>query len=275
MKPFLKWAGGKHRLADNIRTRFARPCTGVYREPFAGSLAIYLDRAAAGEVQEAVLSDANAKLIGCYKAVRNEVDNVLEALSELPIEPGWESHYYRLRDEFNDGPHTGARHAARFIWINRASFNGLYRENRSGRFNVPVGRYRRPSLPSEETLRMASKLLQRARIETWGYDEALRDVGDGDQIYCDPPYVPLSKTASFTAYSKEGFGALDQRRLAEMAAAATDSGSRFVMSNHATTETRRLYKGLGFRVSTVAVQRSISCKGGNRWKARELLAVKG
>jgi DNA adenine methylase len=274
MKPLLKWAGGKAKLLPRIRRRFGGRCHGTYREPFSGGLAIFLGRVAHGDVHTAVLSDTNAKLIATYQAVQQRVDDVLAELDTFPTEPGWEEHYYAVREDYNAGPHTGPRHAARLIWLNRAGYNGLYRENQQGKFNVPVGRYVRPRLPREEDIRAVHGALQIAELRAMGFQEAMGAAQAGDHVYCDPPYVPLSRTASFTNYSKEGFGTAEQILLAQLAAEAAERGARMVMSNHATPETRALYRGLGFTVGTIQVQRTISTKGADRWKAKEILAVR-
>src|SRR5262245_34615845 len=129
MRPVLKWAGGKARLADRIDQAFGGGCEGTYFEPFVGSGAVVRHRKARGRVGRAVLSDANAKLVAVHVAVRDEVDAVLRALAGLPTDDGWKDHYYEVRDLYNAGPFTGAAHAARFLWLNRAGYNGLYREN--------------------------------------------------------------------------------------------------------------------------------------------------
>ncbi|MCA9491504.1 MAG: Dam family site-specific DNA-(adenine-N6)-methyltransferase, partial [Myxococcales bacterium] len=135
MKPILKWAGGKSRLAPQIASAFASPCEGTYYEPFVGSAAVYLHLKAEGKIGRAVLSDANEKLVAVHRAVRDRVDDLLDALASLPTED-WRERYYEVREAYNVGPFAGPLHAARFIWLNRAGYNGLYRENRRGEFNV-------------------------------------------------------------------------------------------------------------------------------------------
>jgi DNA adenine methylase len=141
MKPVLKWAGGKARLAPQISVAFGEKCRGRYFEPFIGSGAVFLHRRAAGEVEDAVLADANGKLAAVHIVVRDHLDLLLEALDRMPKDD-YRDRYYEMRESYNRGPHQGPEHAARFIWLNRAGFNGLYRENKRGDFNVPVGRYK-------------------------------------------------------------------------------------------------------------------------------------
>jgi DNA adenine methylase len=232
MKPLLKWAGGKARLAPAIEAAFGAPCIGTYHEPFCGSGAVFLYRRALGTIgADVVLSDANPKLMAVHEMLRDAVDDVLHELTLLP-EEDWKERYYEIRDSFNGGPWRDPAHAARFIWLNRASFNGLYRENRDGNFNVPVGRYEKVMLPSPARFYEVHRALQGVRLRTCTYAEALADVGRDDHVYCDPPYVPLSATAKFTGYTQGGFGLDDQAGLAACARVAADRGARVVLSNH-------------------------------------------
>lgn len=267
MKPLLKWAGGKARLARDIHRAFGGPCTGTYHEPFAGSAAVFLYRRSLGAIRgPAILSDLNGKLMATHRAVRDEVDAVLAELARLPAED-WRERYYDVREAYNTGPWEGPAHAARFLWLNRAGFNGLYRENRSGRFNVPVGRYKSVALPSHERFREVSAMLQGVELVTCGFDEALRRATNGDQVYCDPPYVPLSGTAKFTAYCSAPFGHDQQLALAHSARTAAARGSKVVLSNHDLPVVRDDLYPLadGFRhVARAKVSRAISRKASSR-----------
>ncbi len=277
MKPVLKWAGGKARLAKEISKAFAEPCSGTYYEPFAGSCAVFLHRRAAGEVKSAVLSDVNDKLVEVHRAVRDHVDKLLSTLDELPYDD-YRDHYYAMRESYNDGPPRGILHAARFLWLNRAGFNGLYRENRKGEFNVPVGRYTRLSMPSAEHFRAVSELLQGVELVSADFASVLAEAGDGDQVYCDPPYVPLSATASFTGYCKAPFGIEDQHALAKSARKAAFKGARVVLSNHDLPVVRHdLYpEAAGFEhVSKPRVARAISRRAASRKRVSEVIAAIG
>lgn len=274
MRPVLKWAGGKARLAPRICEAFAEPCRGTYYEPFCGSAAVLLYRRACGDVEDAVLSDVNPKLVAVHLAIRDHVEGVLNALDRLPADD-WRERYYDVRDRFNNGPWDGPTHAARFIWLNRAGFNGLYRENRKGAFNVPVGRYSALRLPRAEHFRKVSELLQGVDIVCASFDEVLCMAGEGDHVYCDPPYVPLTATANFTAYQKQPFGAEAQEALAREARRAARSGARVVLSNHDLPLVREeLYPPHeGFEhVSSPQVARSISRKSAGRKKVGEVIA---
>lgn len=270
MKPVIKWAGGKARLANEICERFGEPCQGIYFEPFLGSAAVYLHRKAAGKVRYAVLSDINQKLIEAYRALRLDVRGVFSVLHQLPNKH-WQESYYEIREAYNAGPWQGVKHAARFFWLNRAAFNGLYRENRKGAFNVPVGRYDRLLFPSEEHFYQVAAYLQDAELVSCDFREVLAGAGAQDQVYCDPPYVPLSETASFTSYAAEPFGMAEQESLAGAARDAAMRGAKVLISNHDLPATRDLYGKMGFDCSfSRAVLRSIS-RGGNR-HVQELIA---
>ncbi len=275
MRPVLKWAGGKSRLAPEIDAAFDGVVEGLWVEPFLGSAAVYLYMRARGRVRRALLSDANEKLIATHRSIRDDVDGVLNAVGKLPHEPGWESSYEGIRERYNRGPFSGPDHAARFLWLNRAGYNGLYRENRLGRFNVPCGRYPALSFPSADHFRTVSALLADAEIRCDDFDAILRVAGEGDAVYCDPPYVPLSETASFTGYHASPFGAAEQERLALAARRAAMAGAVVVLSNHDLPAVRNdLYApSLGFEhVARPRVARAISRSAATRAPVHEIIA---
>jgi len=277
MKPLLKWAGGKARLAPRIADALGGPCTGTYYEPFVGSGAVFLHLRAQGRAGRAVLSDANGKLIEVHRAVRDDVRGVYKALNDLPGEQ-WRDRYYEVRERYNEGPWEGNEHAARFLWLNRAGYNGLYRENRSGRFNVPVGRYTRLSLPSFEHFETVSGMLKSVEIRCADFGEVMGEAGPDDQVYCDPPYVPLSATACFTGYHRGPFGLVEQKALAERAREAAARGARVVLSNHDLPVVRdELYRAdHGFKyVARPMVSRAISRSATRRKRVSEVIAAIG
>lgn len=270
MKPLLKWAGGKATLAPRIATALGNPASWAgYREPFLGSGAVFLHLRSTGYRGPAVLSDVSARLIGFHRAVRDHVDAVLQELDALPTVPGWQAQYPYLRDRFNVTEPHGPRFAALFLWINGACFNGLYRENRSGNFNVPVGRYERISLPSPDHIRLVSSALKGAELEVADFAPSLLLALEDDAVYCDPPYLPASATSSFTAYSGNGFGLEEQRRLAAHAAA---SPARVVLSNADIGLVDKLYPSAEFAIERFSVRRSISV--GKRGSAQEVLITR-
>lgn len=277
MRPLLKWAGGKSRLAPLISRAFGGPCAGTYLEPFLGSASVYLHRRAHGEVQESVLADVNPKLVALHEAVRDAVDDVLHELTLLPT-ASWQPMYYDVRAAFNTGPHLGPRHAARFLWLNRAGFNGLYRENRRGELNVPIGRYDTLKIPDEAHLRRVSELLAGATLVAGSFEDVMKRAGPRDQVYCDPPYVPLTATAAFTAYASCPFGLEEQKQLALASQRAAFRGAVVVLSNHDLPVVRNeLYKESdGFRhVARPAVARAISRSVHSRQPITEVIAAIG
>lgn len=278
MHPLLKWAGGKRQMAPRIAEAFGSPCHDgrIYVEPFVGSGAVFLYRRALGHVWDAILGDANGKLIAFHRAVRDDPKGLLDALHALPGQTDWRDAYTEVRVAFNAGPHEGSLHAARFLWLNRACFNGLYRENAAGEFNVPIGSYKALSLPSAPHVLEVSLFLQPATLICADFAATLAWADAGAQVYCDPPYVPLTPTANFTSYTADGFGAADQERLASAARETAARGARVVISNHDTPLTREtLYApAAGFTHELFEARRSIS-HDGNRTPARELLATIG
>jgi len=278
VKPLLKWAGGKARLAATICEAFDGQSTRTYLEPFLGSGAVYLHRRAAGHLSgPAILGDANPKLIAFHMAIRDAVDDVLAEIDALPGED-WRDRYYAVRELFNEGPYEGPRHAARLLWLNRAGFNGLYRENRQGRYNVPRGSYKTLRLPDEARLREVSEAFQGTELVAGSFEEVMRRAGRGDQVYCDPPYVPLNRSADFTSYCQGGFDMRAQKELALEATRAAFRGATVVLSNHDLPVVRQqLYPEVeGFRIhARPAVGRSISRSAKSRKPIHEVIARVG
>lgn len=272
MKPLLKWAGGKRAQAELIDRRFG-PCDGVYAEPFVGSAAVFLYRASLGHVQAAHLSDSNPRLVNFHRQVRDAPEELIVALEQMP---GNEAGSYAfVRNRFNASPAQGVANAADMLWLNKTCFNGLYRENRSGDFNVPWGKGDvRAPLPPPVHIRAVSQLLQRAKIEVADFrfcDGFL--LPNVKQVYCDPPYIPLTPTASFTSYTPGGFTEADHRRLAELAVIAVQRGATVILSNHDVPLAHDLYGRYWWETETVGARRSINSKGNKRQPVQELLAV--
>jgi len=265
-KPFLKWAGSKTRLIVSIRPYLA---AGDYRyvEPFVGSGAVFLN----ADYSESLLCDSNADLINLYSVLKAKKTDFVKACKELfTAENNKEGRYYLFRDEFNNSS-PGKRRASLFVYLNRHCYNGLCRYNSRGEFNTPFGRYTKPYFPEDEMFVFAERL-QTAELSWQDFRKTLGEVGTGDVVYCDPPYVPLSTTASFTSYATGGFSVADQEELAELAREAAQKGALILISNHDTSLTRKLYRGACLIVP-VLVQRMISCNGENRIKTKELIAI--
>lgn len=275
MKPFLKWPGGKAQLLPELLARVPEKY-GTYHEPFLGGGALFF----ALLPQKAVLSDVNPRLINCYKAVRDNCSKVIEQLRRRAQDHRHdpESNYYHVREVFNS-PHyalyaetsdvPSVSDAARFIYLNKTCFNGLWRVNRSGEFNVPAGRYKNPTICDEENLRAASAALQNAELICGDFERGTPCPNRGDFWYADPPYVPLSKTADFTAYTKDGFTLDDQRRLSVVARNLKAVGVTVMLSNSFVPEVVSLYPD--FTVRTVEARRAINSKGDRRGAVQEAI----
>ena len=286
-RPILKWAGGKRQLLPRLRPYFPS-AFDRYIEPFVGSGAVFLDLHNAGALdgREVRLSDINADVIGCYTAVRDQVEAVIAALHAL--EAGYRdrgaAHFYEVRDRhFNPArrevrAYTPAM-AAMLIFLNRTGYNGLFRVNARGEFNVPAGRHTRPRICDEANLRRLSGALRRPglTLEVMPFGDALSEAGRGDFVYLDPPYVPLTSTARFTAYTAGGFGHADQEALQRQVLAIARRGAMVLLSNSSAPDVRRLYatdteaRAAGLRARTVPARRAINSRASARGPVREYL----
>ena len=258
--PFLKWVGGKTSLLPEL-LRHVPARIRRYHEPFVGGGALFF----AVAPRRAVLSDNNAELVHCYRQVRDDVHGVLDVLSRHVYE---KDHFQAIRalDPQRLAP---AERAARFIYLNKTCFNGLWRVNRSGRFNVPFGRYTNPRFHHPEALTAASRSLRGVELLHLPFEEALADARGGDFVYLDPPYDPVSATSSFASYTADGFTWDDQKRLARACIALNRRGVRFLLSNTATGRIRDLYRG--FEQRSVRAPRFINSKADSRGQVDELL----
>jgi len=268
-RPFLKWAGGKRQLLPALvgHVRRLGPFR-AYHEPFVGGGALFFELRNQDLVRDGVsLSDVNVRLIEAYQGVAGQVDEVIRLLRGH-AERHCPEHYYAVRASF---PGTLAERAARLIYLNRTCYNGLYRENSKGQFNVPIGRYVNPTICDEPTLRAASVALEAARLSVRPFDGVLSDAQPGDLVYFDPPYVPLTRTASFTAYAQDGFSMADQERLAEVFATLADTGVHVMLSNSKTDAVMALFAK--FRIDTVLAKRSVNRDADGRGKVEEVIVT--
>jgi DNA adenine methylase len=288
VRPLLKWAGGKRQLLPQLRSyypdRFIR-----YIEPFFGSGAVFFDLLNTGRLRgrRARLADVNPDLIGCYLAVRDNVEDVILALHWLAREHARRGNelYYTIRDRFNILRAAGGLRglyspdmAAMLIYLNRTGFNGLFRQNRDGAFNVPAGRYLNPRISDPHHLRSVAEAWQQrgVTIELASFDAMLAQAGRGDFVYCDPPYAPLSRTASFAHYTAGGFTAVDHIRLQEAVIAAAQRGALVVVSNSSAPEILSGYSTpaateAGLIVRRVSARRAINSDAGKRGLIDELI----
>ncbi len=270
--PFLKWAGGKRKVVPHLRAHLPARF-GCYHEPFVGGGALFFQLAALLKppFTGVVLGDGNERLVRCYRAVRDNVEQVIRIL-ELYTVSHCEEFFYALRAMDIDG--AGDHEvAAWLIYLNRTAFNGLYRVNSRGGFNVPFGKYVNPTICNADHLRACAALLQGVQIEHEGFEAVLGRAQPGDLVYFDPPYVPLSKTASFTGYTRGGFGPAQQEQLRDVALELAGRGVCVLLSNHDTPEVRELYPAKQFQLRVVPVARAINSKGTKRGKVDELVIV--
>ncbi|HEX6386242.1 MAG TPA: DNA adenine methylase [Anaerolineae bacterium] len=264
--PFLKWAGGKRQLLPKYAPYFPdKMAIRRYFEPFIGSAAVFFHL----QPPDATLSDRNEKLIELYQAVQQGVEAVIAALKPHRND---EAYYYRVRAQ-NPADLTLAERAARLIYLNKTCYNGLYRENSKGEFNVPFGRYKNPKICDEKRLRKAARALQRVTLQVGDFAEVVKTAGEGDFVYFDPPYAPLSATSSFTGYDKYGFTEVDQARLAETIHELTGRDCLVMLSNSSAPIIYELYQGHGYRIIPIQARRSINSKPHKRGPIKELLIV--
>lgn len=265
-RPFLKWAGGKFRLLASILPEL--PAGNRLVEPFAGSAALYLN----APFSQALVCDINADLINLYQELQRSGEPFIHHCSEyFTEENNTPERYYALRDAFNTS-HEPSLRAVLLLYLNRHGFNGLVRYNSKGIFNTPFGKYKKPYFPRDEMHAFLRKNQQTCtEFVCQDFRQVFSSLRPGDVVYCDPPYVPLSRTANFTNYSGAHFTDADQKDLATLATAARDHGIPVILSNHDTEVTRRLYAAA--RLKRFTARRTISCRGEARHAVPELLAL--
>lgn len=253
-KPFVKWAGGKTQLLDYLIPLIPN-YLGKYIEPFLGGGALFF----ALQPESAILSDSNPDLVNAYQQVKTNVDKLIEELKLLKND---ETEFYRIRS-IQPAELTPVKAAARFIYLNKTCFNGLYRVNRKGQFNVPFGHYKNPKIVDEETLRTASKALQKAEIVCGDYKEILAKYAEPDDfIFLDPPYVPVGKYSDFKRYTKEQFNESDQTELADVFKELAKSDIYSILTNSNAELVHELYDD--FDMEIISTHRHISSKGDKR-----------
>lgn len=269
-RPFLKWAGGKRWLLPVLLTH--RPqAMRTYYEPFLGGGAMLL----ALQPARAIVSDTNAELINCYEVVRDSVEDVIAILQEHKARNS-DDHYYEIRDWDRDSDYSerpAVERAARIIYLNKTCYNGLFRVNAQGWFNVPFGRYTSPSIVNEGVLRAVSRYLNTNDVQfrTVDFAKATHDAQADDFLYFDPPYDPLSRTASFTGYGVNGFGKDEQRRLKAIIDDLTLRDCKVILSNAYTPFVLDLYQA--YHCLKVGATRVINSNAKRRGRVNELVVM--
>jgi len=281
-KPFLKWAGGKGQLLSEIESRLTQEIkTGeidTYVEPFVGGGAVFFHLAQRYEnIKSFYLFDINNDLVNCYNAIKNDVNSLIDELREIENEfvrldkSARKDFYYIKRDEFNSD-----RNPAKLIFLNKTCYNGLYRVNRKDGFNVPFGDYKKPKICDAENLENVSQVLQKAEIICADFEKSDKYIDDKTFVYFDPPYRPLSPTASFTSYSKDNFDEGEQIRLAQFCKHIHNKGAMFLLSNsdpkNENPQDHFFESQYGeFKIERVKANRAINCKASGRGQINELL----
>lgn len=263
-RAFLKWAGGKYGLIEDITKLLPQGERLV--EPFVGAGSVFLN----SDYQDYLLNDVNQDLINLYQLLKTDASSYITETQKLFTSRNNDSErYYELRQQFNASSDPFER-SVLFLYLNRHGYNGLCRYNLKGGYNVPFGRYKKPYFPEAEMWFFAEKA-QKATFTCQCFRDSFKQATAGDVIYCDPPYAPLSPTASFTSYSGQGFKLIDQQNLAALSEQAMIKDIPVLISNHDLPLTRELYQQA--ELSTKLVKRTISQKAGKRLKVNEVLAL--
>jgi DNA adenine methylase len=287
VQPVLKWAGGKRQLLDELYARFPKNYEH-FHEPFFGGGALFFDI----EPADGSINDTNSRLVNFYEQVRDNPEVLIDRLREFKdpeSDPNpsrdydetnhkgreIKNYYYQQRALFNKRPYTDEydplEEAALLLYLNRTCYNGLYRENGSGGFNVPIGSYANPDWVQAERIREASSVLQETEIRNDDFEYITDYAESGDLVYFDPPYKPMSSTAYFTDYSADGFGKEDQERLLDIAAELDAKGVNVILSNSGVMY--EMYADAGFHVEKEGATRAINSDAENRDEVNEIIAT--
>jgi DNA adenine methylase len=272
IQPLIKWAGGKRQLLSRLEARLPDRW-GTYYEPFIGGGALLARLASQNQLTGAVIGDLNPELVNFYSVVKNKPQKLLDAFSNEKFRNN-ETSFNLLKEEFNSliGTRKNAvERAALLVYLNKHSFNGLWRVNRKGKYNVPFGRHTKLTLPSSEAIVKFSSMLQDVTIHQADFSRVVRSAKKGDLVYFDPPYHPISRTANFTDYTANGFGFDEQERLAREFKRLSDKGVFVMLSNSKVPEIEELYED--FSIQTVEAKRFINCNGERRSGALEIIVT--
>jgi DNA adenine methylase len=267
--PVVKWVGGKRQILDEI-TKYVPKTFSTYYEPFLGGGAVLFEL----QPKKAVVNDINAELMNIYVVIK---ENVEELIDELKQHKNEKEYFYKIRELDRDRERyirlTPVQRASRIIYLNKTCYNGLFRVNKSGEFNAPFGNYKNPNIVNETTLRSVSAYFNKAKIRfaCQDFEEALKNARKGAFVYLDPPYDPVSETASFTGYDKGGFNRDEQIRLKQVCDKLDKRGIRFLLSNSATDFILDLYKD--YRIEVIKAKRAINSKADKRGDVDEVLVM--
>lgn len=287
LKPFVKWVGGKGQLVEQLEKLLYddKRKLSKYAEPMVGGGALLFNMLSKCTFEEVYVSDINAELINAYQVVKNDVENLISKLNEmqmvfLPMDDnGRKYFYYTVREKFNStalNTENATDKAAQFIFLNKTCFNGLYRVNKKGQFNVPMGAYKNPTICDDENLRNIHEALQNVTIVCGDYTQSATFIDDKTFVYIDPPYRPISQTSAFTSYNIDAFDDNEQIRLAKFINDINAAGAKIVLSNSDPKNVNEdddffddLYKN--YTIKRIEANRAINSKGDKRGKINELL----
>lgn len=267
--PVVKWAGGKRQILHEI-TKYIPSEFSTYYEPFLGGGAVLFEL----QPEKAVVNDINQELMNIYQVIKENVDELIDDLKKHKNE---KEYFYKIRELDRDKERysrlTQVQKASRIIYLNKTCYNGLFRVNKAGEFNAPFGNYKNPNIVNEDTLRAVSDYFNKAniRLACQDFEDALQSAAKGDFVYLDPPYDPVSETASFTEYDKGGFNRDEQLRLKKVCDKLNKKGIKFLLSNSATEFILELYKD--YRIEVIQAKRTINSKAEKRGDVDEVLVM--
>lgn len=270
-KPFVKWAGGKRQLIPILNENLPKTF-GTYYEPFLGGGALLFHILTERNAQKCSISDLNSDLVLTYTTIRNRVDELISSLKnhERNYQKDSKTYYYSIRET---NPKSEIEKTSRLLFLNRTCFNGLYRVNSKGKFNVPLGRYANPNIVNEENLRSVSEILQSSKIaiKCRDFKSVLQDVKKDDLVYFDPPYQPVSETANFTSYTNKNFTYEDLNKLAELCMKLDSKGCKVLLSNSDSKEVAKIFSKESWKINRIKANRSINSNSKKRTGHFELL----
>lgn len=288
-KPFLKWAGGKGQLLNKFKELYPQELINgeikIYIEPFVGGGAVFFDILQNYQIEKAYINDINKELINCYRCIKANVEEVIKQLDILEKEyltsEDRAIYFYKVRDRYNEiqlNAHYDFEKCVDFIFLNKTCFNGLYRVNKDGKFNVPHGKYKNPLICDKENLRLCSNLLQKVEISCGNYEQILEKAGNNTFLYFDPPYRPLIENNSFVSYDKSGFDDNDQIKLADNYKVLDNKKCLLMLSNSDpknTNEKDNFFDDIynGFEIKRVFAKRMINSSASNRGDITEIVVM--
>ena len=270
-KPFVKWAGGKRQLIPILNENLPKSF-GTYYEPFIGGGALLFHILTERNAQKCSISDLNSDLVLTYTTIRDKIDGLISSLKnhEKNYQKDSKTYYYSVRES---NPRSEIEKTSRLLFMNRTCFNGLYRVNSKGKFNVPLGRYTNPNIVNEDNLRSVSAILNTSKIaiKCRDFESVLRDAKKGDLVYFDPPYQPVSDTANFTSYTNKSFTYDDLNRLAELCLKLDSKGCKVLLSNSDSKEVAKIFSDKPWKINKIQANRSINSNSKKRTGHFELL----